>query len=321
MLRTTIIEDVSGFQHLRPLWEELHSYQRVTMFQSFVWNETATRVFASREKVHTVVVKNEQGAAIVPVCLREANLGLIGEKLFDYRDALCSDASLLHTALGVLGNLGMPFSATALRGEDTLARWKGVPIRPFASAPAVLRRSVTADEFLRTHNRLARHSRRVRKQGIALHLRSGSNRVLVRTIYEQKATQGEAASNLFSDALRREFMVEICSHPEVPCDVYTYETTADIVAALVTFRDGAVRRFYTVYYDQRWASLSPGQVLLFEITAQSLAEGLDCDYMTGEYPYKLRLATDIIPLHRVTASPQELRDAARKNIAHNTLAA
>jgi hypothetical protein len=40
-------------------------------------------------------------------------------------------------------------------------------------------------------------------------------------------------------------------------------------------------------------------VLVFAITQRSLAEGLDCDYMTGEQPHKLRLATSMTRLFKV----------------------
>lgn len=291
------------------------------MFQSFAWNETAARIFRAREPLRVIVVENDSGAAIVPACCSRESMGLIGERLFDYRNALGSDGSLLSTAWEKMADSGRPFQLTALRGGKSIARWEGLSVEPFANAPAVLRGSNSADQFLRTHNRLGRHSRRIGKNGIDLHRRAGSDRDLVRTIYELKGRQGTSGSNLFSDSLRREFMVEICAHPETGCEVFTYEIAGDIVAALITFRDGRWRRFYTIYYDQRWASLSPGQVLLFEIAAQSLAEGLDCDFMTGEYPYKLRLATDLVPLYRVSASGQELRDGARKKLALAPLAA
>jgi CelD/BcsL family acetyltransferase involved in cellulose biosynthesis len=291
------------------------------MFQSFAWNETAARVFGSREPVKLIIVENDSDAAIIPACRRNGSTGLIGERLFDYRDAISAEGAILAGGWSNIASLGSPFEITAVRGDSSVARWEGLAIEPFANAPAVLRGSISADEFLHAHNRLGRHSRRIRKHRVELRRHSGLNRELVRTIYEHKAGQGSPESNLFGDSLRRDFMVEICAHPKAGCDVFTYETAGDVVAALVTFRDGNWRRFYTIYYDHRWASLSPGQVLLYEITAQSLTEGLNCDFMTGEHPYKLRLATDVVPLHRVLASPAQLMQAARQRLAPAPLAA
>jgi CelD/BcsL family acetyltransferase involved in cellulose biosynthesis len=127
----------------------------------------------------------------------------------------------------------------------------------------------------------------------------------VRAIYDLKAAQETpGAPNLFSDPQRREFMVAICG--VAPCDIFTLESPSSLVAAALTFRDANTRRFYTICYDNRWAHYSPGIALLFEATRISLAEGLDCDYMTGEQPHKLRFATASVPLYRVQATAAEL---------------
>jgi len=78
----------------------------------------------------------------------------------------------------------------------------------------------------------------------------------------------------------------------------------------VTLRDGACRRFYTGWFGTECEKHSPALSLIYEITRQSLAEGLDCDYMTGEQGYKMRLATDLVKLFRVRATAAELAAAA-----------
>ena len=108
--------------------------------------------------------------------------------------------------------------------------------------------------------------------------------------------------------MRREFIARIASEAASRCDVYTYETNSELVAALITFRDDALRYCYTIYYNLHWSDFSPGQLLLFEVAARSLAEGLECDFMTGEYPYKNRLATARVPLFTVEARPEALAE-------------
>jgi len=56
-------------------------------------------------------------------------------------------------------------------------------------------------------------------------------------------------------------------------------------------------------------------VLLFDVVTESLREGLDCDFMTGEYPYKNRIATEMVPLYRVRATSTELREAAHRDLS------
>ena len=70
--------------------------------------------------------------------------------------------------------------------------------------------------------------------------------------------------------------------------------------------DRGCRRFYTGWFAPEYEKHSPALALIYEITRQSLAAGLDCDYMTGEQPYKMRLATSAVPLYKVRASAEEL---------------
>ncbi len=157
------------------------------------------------------------------------------------------------------------------------------------------------DKFLSIHPRLGRRARHIAKHGVTFRQHAGSERELVRFIFDTKGKQETPSENLFEDRVRREFMVRIAAEAGSRCDVFTYETNSELVAALVAFRDDAVRYCYTIYYDSRWSDFSPGQLLLFEVATRSLAEGLDCDFMTGEYPYKNRVATARVPLFTVEA--------------------
>jgi CelD/BcsL family acetyltransferase involved in cellulose biosynthesis len=313
VLRTAIIQNLQDLQRIRPLWEELEAQPGMTMFQSYTWNATALNVFGQREAPRLVYVESDAGAALVPsvVGRRCGKVHLAGEAMFDYRTALLSgDASVLGRVWERMAEWGMTFESKALRGDDLKEAWSGLEVKFFANAP-FLTSKVDADEFVRSRNRLGRFTRRFRRAGVKYRRHSGANRALVRHIYEKKAEQ-DVSTNLFRDPLRREFMMSIAALPETQCEIFTYETTGELVAALVTFRDGNVRRFYTTYFDQRWAKESPGQVLLFEATAESLREDLECDYMTGEYLYKNRFADGMVPLYEVTATREQLRVGAHR---------
>ena len=313
MLRSATIENLQDLERIRSLWEELQAQPEMTMFQSYVWNTTALRVFAQRETPRLIYIENDAGAALVPsvVGRRCGKVHLAGEALFDYRTSLVvGDSSVLTPAWKQIAEWGMPFEVKAFRGDRVKDAWSPLEVKFFANAPR-LSASADADEFVRSRNRLGRFTRRFRRAGIEYHKHSGANRPLVRHIYEKKAEQ-DASMNLFCDPLRREFMQVIAALPESQCEIFTYESAGELVAALVTFRDGGVRRFYTTYFDQRWAKDSPGQVLLFEATAESLREGLECDYMTGEYMYKNRFADSMVPLYQISATPEELRCAAQR---------
>jgi CelD/BcsL family acetyltransferase involved in cellulose biosynthesis len=125
----------------------------------------------------------------------------------------------------------------------------------------------------------------------------GNNRALLNFIYSAKAQLRRDC--LFRDGNRREFMQAVSQLNASECEIFSLETSSALVAAIVTFRDGSLRRCYTTYFAARWAKYSPGIALLFYVTQKSLQEDLACDYMTGEQEYKLRLATGVFPLYQL----------------------
>jgi CelD/BcsL family acetyltransferase involved in cellulose biosynthesis len=314
VIRTKIIQNAAEFQSVRSLWEQLA--RDATIFQSFCWSELAASCFARREQPHVICCESDSGVALIPAAIRrDGSTSLLGEKLFDYRDVLhAGDEAVLSQAWQRLCELNRPFKLTALRGEESHRLWRGAQPQPFAHAPCVRSFDIGAliapggaspiscrDKFLSMHPRLGRHTRRIAKQGVTFRQHAGSERELVRFVFDTKGKQATPSENLFQDRVRREFMVRIAAEAGSRCEVYTYETNSELVAALVAFRDDAVRYCYTIYFDPRWSGFSPGQLLLFEVAARSLAEGLDCDFMTGEYPYKNRVATARVPLFTVEA--------------------
>jgi len=327
--RIRTIQTAAELDAIRPLWDELA--RDGTIFQSFAWNRAAAACFSRTEQPHVICCESSTGAAIVPAVIRQdGSLSLLGEKLFDYRDVLYDgDQGALARTWQELCGLHRPFALTALRDEQSCPYWRKAGLQLYAFAPctrlqdlctektgtessSALKRglpvsaSAARETFLRLHSRLAGHARRIAKQGIMLRRHQGRERELVRFIYDSKGRQKTANENLFGEHARREFMMQVVNAPASGCEVFTYETESELVAALVTFRDGATRHFYTIYYDARWAEWSPGQLLLFETAAQSLGEGLNCDYMTGEYLYKNRIATSRVPLFTVNIPAERM---------------
>ena len=100
-------------------------------------------------------------------------------------------------------------------------------------------------------------------------------------------------------------ITEVAAGAPSACQIFTLETASTLVSALVAFQDGNMRRFYTTYFDAAWAHYSPGVALLFEATRLSLAEGLGCDYMTGEQEYRRRRG---MAVQRSSAAPSVARD-------------
>lgn len=319
-LRSNVACSTSEMDRIEPLWNEILRQQDHTMFQSFAWNRLAAEVFRDRFTPCVAWMESDSGAAIIPAAINQARkrIELLGDVLFDYRDVLSiGDPELLRLAWHQIAACGKSLHIVSLLKRAANARWIDFPRSPFSKAPQVDRSAINEYEFRLAHSRLGRQMRRLQKLGITLHVHAGSDSTAIRHLYECKRKRFAAdCDNLFLDQHRCEFMVSAAAIEQSRCELFTLENnTGAVIAGLVSFRDGNVRRCYTIYFHPEWARYSPGVALLYEVTARSLAEGLSCDYMTGEYPYKLRLANASRALYRVEASAQELLEIAEHRIS------
>jgi len=297
---------------LRLLWESLREAGDYTAFQSFDLNLLAAERFAEREEPFVVCAESERGAAIVPAALRrgEGTIRLLGEELFDYRCFLHQgDPEILRAALAALAQLGRPLEITAMREAEAAALKDELPLLLFCYAPAITCRDISAKKFVAAHPRLARNLRRLAGLGYTLRNYRGDYPGLLRFIYKKKAAQN--SSSLFHDPVRIDFMVNAAMLLPDAFEIFTLEDDAAIAAAVVSLREAGCRRFYTGWFSPELEKHSPALSLIYEVTRQSLAAGLDCDYMTGEQPYKLRLATGSVPLYRVLATPEQMAGKSR----------
>ena len=307
MFRIGIHTSIRELEGLRPLWDSIYTEEQSTIFQSFEWNLLAARAFGAREEPFVVSVEASYGAAIIPAVVRRSDqtVRLLGEELFDYRGFLHDgEEEVLRAGLATLAQLGHPLEVVAVRECDRRTAFEDLQFIPFSAAPSVNCAQISADEFCAEHNRLGRNLRRFERMGFELRSHSGENSDLLRSIYERKAAQDP--TSLFHDRCRVDFMVDAGRRRPASFEIFTLENASRLGAALVTLRDDAYRRFYTCWFDAEFSKLSPSMVLIHEITRRSLMDGINCDYMTGEQPYKLRLATSSMPLYRLRATPEQL---------------
>ena len=327
MTRITIATSAAEMEQLCPLWEKIAAQRahaidsgevtprapadaRYTLFQSFDWNLEAARAFIATERPHVIAVQDANGAAIIPACIRRQGSGhgpelsLLGEELFDYRCPIATHASALAEAFAVLAQQQLPIRVVAVRDGNS-GFFPGFILEPFAGAPRILR--AESPNFY--HAKLGRMLRRLQRGGCMINTRSSADVRILTEIYRLKTLQPNGA--LFTDPARVRMICNIAMRVPGQIEVFTLESGSTLVAALIALRDHSVRRFYTTYFNEAWAKDSPGIALLHEVARQSLAAGLDCDLMTGQQPYKMRLATSEVPLFTAVASASEIR----KNVA------
>jgi len=297
---------------LRPLWERTLSESPATMFQDFDWNLLALRTFAD-QPFGFVAAEGGSSIAILPLVVHDGKLTFAGGPLFDYRDAICAgDSSALEAALESAASFGLPLSIAGVRGRAGAARWLRLSPKPWTAAPFVSRRLATPEVFAVTHARGRRALRRLTDLDAQVR-KARATPAAVARIYREKAKEPPGwGVNLFRDERCIEFMRAAVTLPNSRCELFLLEVAEQPIAALVTFVDHGVRRFYTTWMDPAWSKHSPGIALLFEATRLTLEEGLDCDYMTGEQPYKLRFATGSEPLYKIEASASQLSALKRE---------
>jgi CelD/BcsL family acetyltransferase involved in cellulose biosynthesis len=315
--RKTLVTSVDDIEKLRPLWNRLAHESGGTVFQKFEWNRLAAEIFRDRMSPAVCAVEGTRGAAIIPMALnrQRTQLELLGDALFDYRDLLhAGGPEALKLAWEMVEEFDLPISVVAVEPHIAKRHWWRLRPTEFARAPWVDASRITAGDFRAIHTRSARQLRRMERKGVRLRRYSGMERDLVQRIYQLKADQFAGDdNNVFRDESRREFMVAVAAKEAQNCQVFTLEdNSGGIVAGLVTFLDGGVRRFYTIYFEPDWAVYSPGVALVFATTAISLEQGVSCDYMTGEYGYKLRFANANRMLYRIDASAEQIAAIAQE---------
>jgi CelD/BcsL family acetyltransferase involved in cellulose biosynthesis len=308
LLRIETLRGAHELECLRSRWEWLERHCEYTLFQSYELNRRAAEWFAARETAHVVFAESDSGLAIIPAVRRERELGLIGETLFDYRDVLSAGApEVLAEAWHELARLGLPLEVTALRGGAVRSRWQPLAPFEFCNAPMIRHSQISAEEFASAHRKSAKASRRLAREGLRLTREPDGARQAAEWLYRRKTEWRGASTNLFLDGQRQDFMLNILNDSVYGCSSWRYlSSTGEIAAVLVSFDHSGCRHFYTIHHDPLWDRFSPGQVMIFDVACESLREGLDVDFMTGECPYKNRLATTQIPLYRVHATVEQM---------------
>jgi len=324
--RVITAQNSSEIEALRPLWKHLCAgLPSPTIFQSFELNQLAARLLTC-DRPFVVAAETESGAAIIPAAIGDSTVTLLGDCLFDYRGILAEgDPEALALATETLAELDLPLTVSGLR-DPQLDFWGGLNLERFCSAPCVPISEIPADEFCAAHSRLGSRLRKLERAGAELRTYNGNDSHLVRWIYAHKAQQPTRNGvNVFANRRRIDFMVEWCAMAGPQCEIFCFEAGSQMVSALVTFRDKTsrkpARRCYTVCFDSHWEKFSPGTLLVFEVTRRTLAEGLDADFMTGEQPHKLRMATASVPLYRASAQSHVLHALAAELAERARLAA
>lgn len=299
MRKLRILESHWDLGIVEPLWRELaEGDTAATCFQSFAWNAVVARHFGATHALRVVVVESDSGVAIIPAVVGpDGTIDLLGETLFDYRNVLfAGDPACLESAWESLAALRLPLDITAVRRAE--GTWPASWLQPFAGAPYV-----PAAAPRRRHKGLEAAFRQLLAAG-CVYGEPQCGATSLRELYVSKAA-AECVC-LFHDERRIDCLAALAHASPELWQLHTLRHGGTLVAGLVTVLDRGCRRLYGTYYDRAWRQYSPGAALIDHVIAQSLNAGMDVDLMTGEQPFKLRFATEVVPLFRVQAAAADM---------------
>lgn len=106
---------------------------------------------------------------------------------------------------------------------------------------------------------------------------------------KERALQAREQDNVLDECAVR-WLQAMVAHEPTMTELWQLHRGDETIAGLLSWRSTPVRYAYTISYRRDAAAMSPGILLLYGILCDSVAEGLQFDFLTGEQPFKLRFA-------------------------------
>jgi len=248
-----------------------------SVFQGFRFARHWAACFA--DAVEFKIAWSAAPPAVVPMIVRDGVAALLGDGLFDYVDLIGPPGR------DVPPPCGAPARFTGVPAASPHARfWGAMAAEPFSAAPV----RAPGPDPAQTHPRAAR---RFEAAGVELRLAECERERLrlLEWLLGQKA-QACGAANVLGEREQR-WLRAMVEHEPRDCELWSLSRRGETMAGLLCWRSRGVRYGYTIAYDARWASLSPGVLVLFAVLRHTMKEGRSFNFLTGEQAYKLRFAT------------------------------
>ncbi len=303
---------------MRALWAAAEP-ALASCFQSFEFARSWSEVYFPRG-VAALVVQDAATPFLLPWAARDAVLFPIGHGLFDYADVIAAPAAAptlverapaLARALRRCGGWrrlemhGLPGDSPFLAFWRRLAQELGAPaaITPFSAAPQLRRNRclATPQALDRLHPRAAERLRAARRRGwLGPVEEEGERRAMVDWLLRQKEermrTLGQAS---VLQAAEGDWLRRIATHASSGAELWAYRREQRLAAGFLTFLAPPLRYGYLLAFAPELAATSPAVTLLYFVLRETIGQGLDFDFLTGEQAFKLRFANAARPLLRL----------------------
>lgn len=284
---------MTRLEPIEPLWRSAFERAPGHFFQRFEPSLHWARIYAAEGNLRVWTHASEPALAAFTV--RDGQLALLGQGLFDYVDLVgaASPAAQQQLARQLLEwEEWRQFEATGVPADSPFTSfWQALQAESsfFSAAPLLLH----PDRLRPGHGRAARRLRQCRQAGWELQqVGQGAERqALLHWILEQKqqALQASGGRNVLDEAAVQWLRAMVTHAPEL-AELWRLHRDGEAAAGLLCWRSTPVRYAYTISYRSDAAAMSPGVLLLYGVLCDSAAQGLCFDFLTGEQPFKLRFS-------------------------------
>jgi hypothetical protein len=267
------------------------------VFQRFALARHWAAIFGREAEIAVWI--SDDPPLVVPLALRDGQVGFVGEGLFDYIDLIggASPRAEREAAEAV--------SQLAWRSSQCTGVPASTPHGAYWSTLAGGGQAYSAAPVRSSGGDLAREHPRAERRWAAAQVElaraeeGGERRRCLAWLLDHKA-RALAASGAVNVLGRREqaWLVAMVEREPGLSELWSLRRKGEMLAAMLCWRSAAVRYAYTISYDARAAALSPGVLALYGVLRHTMNEGRSFNFLTGEQEFKLRFATHREPLLR-----------------------
>lgn len=312
-----ILKDLNQFQQYENQWRSVQINQNIHCpFAGYDWITEYCRYLLTDKELFISINFQQNKFIMLPFYVENKKTGvisLIGNKFFDYRDALAGLSDIPGVIDFLLNTKAHTVRLPNLREDAflfSLAKFNKnnkfhVLERDLFNSPYLRIEGKTWEEY---YNNLSRNSKDVMKRKIKKlsflgqvsfgYCKERSElKEVINTMYAQHIKRRKLLGqnrSLFLYSKNKDFINALCERLFLDSKLYMFylKLNEKIIASALCFLENSALYYYIPTFDCDYKSCSPGRILLYHIIKFSFDNGFkEFDFMIGEEDYKLHWNT------------------------------
>jgi CelD/BcsL family acetyltransferase involved in cellulose biosynthesis len=297
----------ADLRRLEPLWQALVDPNRGSIFERFELARAWAEVYGSSCELR--VWSCESAGIIAPFAVRDSELTLLGDGMFDYPDLIGrpEEAALDELASQLVSwDRWRTLKITGVRADSPFRSfWRrlGAAEEPYSAAPLCDFRAPA--ELDRRHPKASDRLRALLRRGAEFRRIEGGDRrsALLEWILRRKSDRmvESGVANVLGPLEQQWLRKMTARHPEL-VELWALSQQGEWMSGFLTWSTEHTRYGYSLSFAPEFARFSPGVLLLYGCLRQTMADGRRMDLLTGEQPFKMRFADRVSPVLRIRAA-------------------